>query len=256
MIFIPNDNTTKILQPSKQTFNLPTASISPEFSSILRGRFNTIFFVRRDQFNSFSFQSLIQRVAVISLISYKFLGRFFDVSSLKRFFDKSDFMRASTGHVHRERKTTAVCHCHELRTFAPLGLSNVQTPFFAMTNVPSTKHSVKSKSPRLHKSSANALKIFSKVPSLTHLWKRLWQVWYGGYRSGISCQGAPVRNIHNIPLTTALVSFQGRPRPSGRLGSLGISGTNKAHWSSFKSMAHLLNSILPEVSFYENLFMR
>jgi hypothetical protein len=169
-------------------------------------------------------------------------------------------MRASTGHVHRDRKTKAVCHCHELRTFAPLGLSHVEAPFFARINVPSMKHSVKSRWPRSRKSSAKARRTFAIVPSLTHCWNRLWHVWYGGYRSGMSCHGAPVRNIHKMPLNTALVSFQGRPRPSGRFGSFGSKGSITIHCSSFKSIVdHLLGKLSHSYSGgqrFVQLFMR
>lgn len=51
----------------------------------------------------------------------------------------------------------AVCHCHDLRTFAPLGFSHPLAPFLAMTKVPSMKHSVKSRLPRSCRSFTNAL---------------------------------------------------------------------------------------------------
>jgi hypothetical protein len=54
------------------------------------------------------------------------------------------------------------------------------------------------------------------TPCRTHCWNRRWQVWYGGYRWGRSFQGAPVRNIHRIPLSTYRGSVGRRP-----LGSLG-----------------------------------
>lgn len=236
MILITNSNSAVILKPGKQALNLPAAFIPTKATAILRCWFNTVFFMRRNQFYTLSSKALIQRIAVIRLISNQLFRGFSYVFSLKCFFRKSDFMRASTGHVHRDRKTRAVCHCHEFRTFAPLGLSHVEAPFFASMNVPSMKHSVKSRLPRWRRSSANARNTLAHVPSLTHFWKRLWHVWYGGYRSGISCHGAPVRNIHKIPLKTALVSFQGRPRPSDRLGSFGINGSIIAHCSSFKSI--------------------
>ncbi len=42
--------------------------------------------------------------------------------------DKGDLVRRSTRRVHGDRNTRAVCNCHELRTPAPLGLSNFLAP--------------------------------------------------------------------------------------------------------------------------------
>ena len=38
----------------------------------------------------------------------------------KSVLEKVDFMRTSRRRVNRDRKTIAVCHRHEIRTFAPL----------------------------------------------------------------------------------------------------------------------------------------
>src|ERR687888_788636 len=89
-------------------------------------------------------------------------------------------MWRSTSNGYGDRKTSAVCHCHDLRTFAPLGLSHPLSPFFAITNVPSIKHSLRSKSPRSFKSLARDLSMFLNTPVCIHSWKRRWQGWYGG----------------------------------------------------------------------------
>jgi len=144
-------------------------------------------------------------------------------------------MRRSTANGYGDRKTRAVCHCHDLCTFAPLGFSHPLAPFFAMTKVPSMKHSVKSRSPRSFMSCTSALRITSNAPERTHSWKRRWQVWYGGYRSGISIHCAPVRMIHNIPLRISRSSRRGLPRPSGRFGGCGMKGLTMFHCSSVRS---------------------
>jgi hypothetical protein len=58
----------------------------------------------------------------------------------KRWGHKGDFMRRSTCNVNGERKTKAVCHGHDLRTLAPLGLSHTTPAVFATTKVPLMKH--------------------------------------------------------------------------------------------------------------------
>jgi hypothetical protein len=81
-------------------------------------------------------------------------------------------MRRSRRRVNGDRKTKAVCHRHELRTFAPLGLSHPAAPFLATTNVPSMKHSDRSRSPRTLRSAAIASSTLRSVPSRTHCWKQ------------------------------------------------------------------------------------
>ena len=97
------------------------------------------------------------------------------------------------------------------------------------------KHSSTSILPRLRKSSARLCSTRDSVPSSTHRWKRRWQVWYEGNRSGRSFQRAPERKIHNIPFNTARSSQRGRPRPSTRRCTFGSSGSIKSHCSSCNS---------------------
>jgi hypothetical protein len=137
--------------------------------------------------------------------------------------------------VYGDRKTIAVCHRHELRTLAPLGLSHSEPPFLATTNVPSIKHSDRSRSPRSLRSAARVSSTLRSVPSRTHCWNLRWQVWYGGNLSGRSCQRAPERRIQSIPLSTSRVSFHGLPRPSSRRGGGGMRGSIIAHCSSVNS---------------------
>ena len=135
----------------------------------------------------------------------------------------------------------AVCHSHDLRTFAPLGLSHAEPPFFATTKVPSIKHSDRSSLPRFRRSSANASNTALSVPEPTHSWNRRWQVWYEGNLPGKSAQGAPVRRIQKIPFITPRSSTLGRPRPSTR-STLGNSGSISFHCSSVSSSALLIGS--------------
>ena len=200
MILVSNDNSSVILYPGKESFDLPASLVTSEFSAVLSLRLLSITFMRRNQFNSERCQFFIQRVGIIGFIANQLFRHFLNQSMFDCCADKSDFMRRSTRCVNGERKTSAICHCHELRTLAPLGLSNPEAPFLAETNVPSIKHSERSNLPRVCKSEAKASSIRRSVPSLTHSWNLRWQVWYGGNLSGKSAHGAPVRNIHKMPL--------------------------------------------------------
>ena len=225
----------EVLQPSEQPLDLPSSLVAPEHSPILRRRFYSIRLVRRYHLDALSLKFLIQRIRVIRSIAYESRGLLVGKNFSESFCDKSDFMRRSRRRVYGERKTIAVCHRHELRAFAPLGLSHSEPPFLATTNVPSIKHSDRSRSPRSLRSAARVSSTLRSVPSRTHCWNLRWQVWYGGNLSGKSCQRAPERRIQRMPLRTSRVSFHGLPRPSSRRGGGGMRGSMMAHCSSVNS---------------------
>jgi hypothetical protein len=232
-------NPTELLQPREQPLDLPAPFVAAQWSAVLRCNFLPVRFVRRNHLNALLSQLGVQWVGVVSFISNQ-PCRSLDNKTLKESFsDKGDFMRRSRCRVDGEWKTRSVCHCHDLRAFAPLGLSHFCAPFLATMNVPSMKHSERSISPRVRKSSAKASSTWRSVPSLDHCWNRRWQVWYGGNLSGKSCQRAPERSIQSTPLITSRVSFQGRPRPSSRRGGSGIRGPIIAHCSSVSSSPRL-----------------
>lgn len=233
-----------VLQPSKQPLHFPPSPVAPQSTSILCGSFCSIVSMRSYHLDSLFCQLFIQRIAVIRLISYEMLRSLIGKTLIESFSDKRHFMRASRRRVDGDRNTRAICHCHELRTFAPLGLSHTSTPFFATIKVPSMKHSLNSSSPRVRKSSAKASSTLFRTPSLTHCWNLLWQVWYGGNRSGKSFQRAPLRSIHSIPFRTSWLSLQGLPRPSWRRGKGGIKGSIIAHCSSLNSSRLAIHFII------------
>jgi hypothetical protein len=234
-IIKPHCYAAEVLQPRKQPLNLPPTLVSPERSSILCRGFHAIRLVRRDHLDALLAKFLIKRITVICPVAYESLRLLVGKNFSDSFCDKSDLMRRSRRRVYGERKTIAVCHRHELRTFAPLGLSHSDAPFLATTNVPSMKHSDRSRSPRCFRSAARASSTLRSVPSRTHCWNLRWQVWYGGNLSGRSCHLAPLRRIQRMPLRTSRVSFQGLPRPSSRRGGVGIRGSMMDHCSSVNS---------------------
>jgi hypothetical protein len=212
MIIEPNQNSTEILQPREQPLYFPTPFVATKFSAVLRFRALAIRFMRRDQLGFKLGEAFIERITVVSLVADQSSRSFVGKTRTESLFDKSDFMRRSRFRVNGERKTSAICHCHEFRAFAPLGLSHSEAPFFATINVPSIKHSDKSSPPRECKSSAKASSTRLSVPSLLHCWNRRWQVWYGGNLPGRSHHRAPERRIQSTPFITSRSSRRGRPR--------------------------------------------
>ena len=247
MIFVTHHNPPKVLQPRKQPLDLPASFVTPHLSAVLRLRALAIRLVRRDHLNSKLFQLLVQRIGVIRLVADQPLGSLIGEAFGNGSLDEFNFVGRSRFRVNGERKTKAVCHCHELRTLAPLGFSDLKAPFLADANVPSIKVSLKSSLPRVRKSSANVSITFFSLPSLTQVWKRRWQVWYGGNLSGKSDHLAPLRKIHRTPFNTSRADRNGLPRVW--ISSLfSNNGSINVHCSSVSS------SRLAIREFYQTIF--
>ena len=237
MVLVPNSQTPKILQPRKKALDLPASSVAPEWSPILGfGSFAPATMRGNHLDTPVLPQSLVKPIAVIRFVADQSPRNLVGKTGFKRILDQGHFMRRSADHVHGDRKTASVCHCHDLAALAPLGFANPSAPFFAGANVPSMKASRRSILPRSRRSSANAVKIRSKTPSRLHRWNQRWQVWYGGYRSGKFFHGAPVLRIQSIPSRTSRGSLAGLPLPPFRLLAGGIMGAISSHCSFVRSM--------------------
>lgn len=239
MSFVPNHKAPEVLKPREEAFHFPSPAVSPQRSTILRAGTNPVRPVRSNQLDVlFVPQPLVQRVAVVGLISDQ-PSRWMDCpTALQGGFYERHFVRRRTRDVHGDRKTRAVCNGHDLGPLAPFGRPDPKAPFFALAKVASINPSLRSRSPRSRRSSANAARIFGKAPAHTHAWNRRWHVWYGGYRRGKSFHGAPVRSTHRMPFSTARGSWGGRPRPPGRHRDLGMSGAIRSHWALVISIHH------------------
>ena len=248
MIFIANNKSTKILKPSKEAFDFPSFPISLQGSTILSGGFSAIASMWCDHLNAtFLCQSLVKFITIISSITNDFFRDILKKTGIKSLVNKRYFMRASTGCANGDRKTASVCKAHNFGSFAPFGLAHTIAPFFAGAKVPSIKPSLRSMPPRSFKSWANAVSILAKTPDSVHSWKRRWQVLFGGYLSGMSAQGAPVRKIHRMPLSTSLGFRGGRPDFPGLALGFGMNSAIRCHCSFVRSINHIsahINSII------------
>ena len=79
----------------------------------------------------------------------------------------------------------------------------------------------------------------AKTPDSVHSWKRRWHVLLGGYRSGRSLHGAPVRKIQRMPLSTERQSCGGRPDFPGWALGFGIYSAIRCHCSFVRSITHI-----------------
>ena len=235
MIFVTDHEAAEVMEPGKQPLDLPSPLIATQHPTVLGGRLAAVIAVRGDQLYALCSQLPIEAIAVISSVPDESLRGLLGEALIESALDKGDFMRVSRRRVRGDWNTSAVCHCHELRTLAPLGLAHGSAPFFAATKVASTKHSLSSSLPRLRKSSASASSTPRSTPERTQCWKRRWQVWYGGKRSGKSCQRAPDRKIHKMPFNTSRSSRRGLPLPSNLRLGFGMSGLMIDHCFSLSS---------------------
>ena len=243
MIFPTNYQPPKILRPGKKPFNFPSASIRPQFPTILGFWFFASSAMRRYHFNiAIIAQSLIEAVTVICLVANYFIRRILSKATVNRRFNQFHFMGRSAFNVNGDRNTRSVRDCHDLGAFATLCLADRKTPFFAGTKLPSIKASRMSIPPRLYRSSTNSCTMRWNIPARLHCWNRRWQVWYGGYRCGRSFQGAPVRKIHKTPFNTLRGSRPRRPLGSFTAAKDAIIGSIRFHRSFVSSILILLHN--------------
>src|SRR5580704_15720161 len=172
VVFPANDDASIIMEPSKQSFDFPTAAVATQAAAVLSRDRDAHKFVRRDELYAVALlDALVQRIAVVRTVADHSLGGFPEEALVERGFDEFCFMRRSAGHVHGERKTMAVCDCHDFAAFAAFCRADTRAPFFAERKLASMKASLKSSFPRSRKSSASFWSNLVSSPQRCHCWK-------------------------------------------------------------------------------------
>jgi hypothetical protein len=153
--FVPHNQTSKIAQPGKGSFDFPSAFIAVPKSLRL---FSFVFPVSSERskkaYTSDS-QGLSQFVRVVSLISNQVFGSCLgttpalagDFDRLQGFFCQGYFRWRCRGNGASQRNTLAVDHHQPLRAFPPLGFPDCRAPFFAGAKLASMKASCQSNTP-------------------------------------------------------------------------------------------------------------
>jgi len=94
--FVSRDDSSKVLEPCEQAFDLPTTNVTAQRAAVL-GLLLPIRPVRRDQFNlSFLPESLIQGVAFVCFIADQSIGGHAEESRVDGFFNERDLSWRST----------------------------------------------------------------------------------------------------------------------------------------------------------------
>ena len=228
-----------ISKPSNGAFDLPSASVTSQGSTVLGLGFATPHAMGSHQFNALFLEFFTKTIRIIRFVTDQSLRSFTQL--LNRFMGQLHFRRTGRVKGHSQRNTLAVCQYHELRALATLGFADFWTPFFADTKVPSIKLSPHWIRFFLSKVSINLRQIFSHVPSSAHILSRLQQVLGLGYLSGKSFQRAPVRRIHKIPSRVSRFFVHGRPG----LFNFGNNGSMYFHCFSVKYIARLIGFVPP-----------
>jgi hypothetical protein len=168
MMLVARDEPTKVVEPSEEALDFPASAIAAKRAAIL-GLSVAALLVRGDEFNPPNrTQALVQLVGIIGFVTDQTLGEGVDETLSEQVFDESDFMGRSARNPDRDRKTVAVCNCHDLGPFSALRLTNTSAPFLAPAKVPSMKHSLRSSFPRWTRSLARSCSAFSIRPSRLH----------------------------------------------------------------------------------------
>ena len=100
MKFVSYDKATEVLQPGEQPLNLPPATVTPQWSPVLR--FTPVFPIGSDHFNPpIFFQLGVKLVAVVGLVSDQAFWQFVRKGLIQSVLDQRYFMRRRACHVKR-----------------------------------------------------------------------------------------------------------------------------------------------------------
>lgn len=130
MTFIAGHQATEVLQPRKEAFDLPAAAVAAQLTTILR--LAPIAAVGRDQLDvALGRQAGIELVRIVRPVADQSERAGFEELRVEGLLDERDFAGACTCDSNGERKTTAVCDCHDLGPLAFAGGADAEAPFFA-----------------------------------------------------------------------------------------------------------------------------
>lgn len=233
VVFPSYDQTAELVHPGKQPFYFPTSAITTQWAAVLG--LAPALPIRRNQFDAVFFGKLfVERIRVVRFVADEAGWELGEEASPKNLFHKLALGWRSAIDRYGERKTVTSGDSDDLRALAAPGGTDSKPPFFALAKVASTNASSRFNCPRSCRCRANRCSAFSSFPLRTHCWNRRWQVWNGGYLSGISRHWAPVPSTHSTPFSTARVSCHGRPRLSARRAGRKI-GSISCHCSFVNS---------------------
>jgi hypothetical protein len=130
VVFVASDEPPEAQHPREEPFDVPPPTIAPQAATIL-GLALSPRIVRGDHLDAVAAQVVVEFVAVVGAVSDELFGKALYETRGERVVDELRFMPLTTRSPHGDRKTIAVCHCHDLGRFAASSDPNFKTPLFA-----------------------------------------------------------------------------------------------------------------------------
>jgi hypothetical protein len=242
-MFMTNQQSAKLAEPSVGSFHDPTALVAAEFASIFVPSFLVVLAIRGNQFDAPLSQALAQGIGIVPGIgdhALRFLSRatpsLRDRDFVQRGFRKRNFCRRGTFQPNSQRNTFTVCQYHPLRSLAALGFPDRKAPFLAGAKLPSKKLSSQRSRPFSSSAPSRVRQASSQMPCSCQCCNRRQQVEDEGNSSGRNRHAAPVCRIQRMPSRQARFGAGGRPRLSARRFGRGNKGSINSHCSSLNSL--------------------
>lgn len=244
VVFVADNQTAKVSQPSEGPFDFPAMLIAPKFASILK-LVSAITSMRANEFNALGLKKGSQFIAVVAAISDESARFALGTAApaprhrnrLEGALHQLHFRGRGFNDSASQRNTRAVDHHHPLRAFAFAGVPNAEPPFLAGAKLASMKHWLQSNFFLASSSLRNTRQILSHSSCSSQSRNRRQHVLALGYSLGKSRQRAPVLRTQRMPSKTRRLSDQGRPR----LLNFGKSGSILFHCSSDKNASRILS---------------
>lgn len=168
MALVADDETAEVAEPSKPPLDLPATLVAAMLAAVLGLGPGAVAARGRDHLDALRGACGIQQIGIVDLVADEARGQRTREADVEDGLDEGDLMRRSAAGACGERKTSAVCHSHVLRTLARLGFAAAAAPLLAAMNMPTMKHSDISSLPRSRRPTASAVRIRVRVPSRTH----------------------------------------------------------------------------------------
>jgi len=241
-MLMANQQSAELTKPCVRPLYDPTAFISSEFPSIFVAPCFVVLSIGNDEINAALFESLPQRIRIVSAVGDYALGLLARAAFWSRHTDfgergfrKRSFSRRGTFEPNSQRKTLTVDQYHPLRALATLGFTDCGAPFFAAAKLPSRKVSSHWSKPSPSNAPSRVRHASSQTPSSSHCFSRRQQVDGEGNSSGRKRHAAPVCRIQRMPSKHARLDAHGLPRLSRRRIGGGNRGSINCHCSSVNS---------------------
>jgi hypothetical protein len=186
MLFPARDEPAEVVHPGEGSFHFPAPAIAPQLTPALSPLSAPMPIGCNPVDSILGGKLLVEWIRVVCFVADWPGGKLVEEACGENVFHKLGLGRQSAFDRYGERKTVSGGDSDDLRARTATGGADSEAPFLAFAKVASTNAS-------------------PSLPLRTHCWKRLWQVWNGGYFSGSSRHCAPVPSTHNTPFSTARV---------------------------------------------------